>query len=85
MGPFYLRVSEPTRLTTGSTRMSRVLDEPGQKLTRIEICKKKFNPIRPEPVVSRVGSQVPTYFDSSNAYYLLSNYFKGNDTLTHFF
>jgi len=38
--PFYLRVGEPTRLTTGSTWMSRVLDESGQKLTRIKICKK---------------------------------------------
>jgi len=35
----YLRVGEPTRLTTGSTRMSRVLDESGKKSTRIEICK----------------------------------------------
>jgi len=38
--PFIWRVGEPIRLTTGSTRMSRVLDEPGQKSTRIEICKK---------------------------------------------
>jgi len=36
----YLRVGEPTRLTMGSIRVSRVLGEPGQKLTRIKICKK---------------------------------------------
>jgi len=36
----YLRVSEPTRFTTGSTWVSRVLGEPSQKSTRIEICKK---------------------------------------------
>jgi len=35
----YLRVGELTRLTTGSTWMSRVLGELGQKSTRIEICK----------------------------------------------
>ena len=47
MWPFYLRVDESTRLTTGSTRltmgstrMSQVLNELGQKSTRIEICKK---------------------------------------------
>jgi len=63
--PFYLRVGEPTRLTTGLTQVSQVLNEPGQKSTHIEICKKKFNPTRPEPVVSRVGPRVPTHFDSS--------------------
>jgi len=35
----YLRVGEPTRLTMGSTRVSRVLGGPGKKSTRIEICK----------------------------------------------
>jgi len=35
-----LGVDEPTRFTTGSTRMSQVLDEPGQKSTCIEIYKK---------------------------------------------
>jgi len=30
----------PSLLTTGSTRVSRVLDEPGQKSTRIKICKR---------------------------------------------
>jgi len=44
------------------------LGEPGQKLTRIEICKKIST--QPEPVVSRVGSRVPTHFDSSKIYEL---------------
>jgi len=46
---FYLRVGEPTRLTTGSTRVSRVLDEPGQKSTCIEICKKISTQPDPNP------------------------------------
>jgi len=36
----YLRIGEPTRLTTDSTRVSQVLHEPGQKSTRIEIYEK---------------------------------------------
>jgi len=36
----YLRVGELTRLTTGSTRISWILSESGQKLTYIELCKK---------------------------------------------
>jgi len=47
--PFYVRVGEPTRLTTSSTRMSRVLNEPGQKSTRIEICKKISTQPDPNP------------------------------------
>jgi len=38
-----------TRLTTGSTQMSRVLNEPGQKLTRIEIYKKISTQPDPNP------------------------------------
>jgi len=49
--PFYLQVGEPTRLTTDSTRMSRVVDEPDQKSTCIEICKK-------------IKIYVPTHFDN---------------------
>jgi len=45
----YLQVGEPTRFTTGSTRVSRVLGEPGQKLTRIEICKKISTEPDPNP------------------------------------
>jgi len=37
-----LRVGELTRLNTGSTRVSRVQGEPGQKSTRIEIYKKNL-------------------------------------------
>jgi len=62
----YLQVDEPIWSITGSTRVNRVLGEPGKKSTRIEICKKKFNPIHPEPVVSRVGSRVSTHFDNSS-------------------
>jgi len=36
----YLRVGEPTWLITGSTQVSRVLSESGQKSTCIEIYKK---------------------------------------------
>ena len=52
-----------TRLTTGSTRMSRVLDEPGQKSRRIEICKKIS--IQSESVVSQVSWWIPIHFNSS--------------------
>jgi len=48
----------------GSTRVSRVLDESGQKSTRIEICKN--NLIQPEPVISQINLQVSTHFYSSN-------------------
>jgi len=44
-----LQVGEPTQLTTGSTQMSQVLDEPGQKSTRIEICKKISTQPGPNP------------------------------------
>jgi len=54
----YLRVSEPTRLTTGD----RALDESGQKSTRIEICKKIST--QPKLVMSRVGLWILTHFDS---------------------
>jgi len=36
----YLQVDKPTRSTTGSTRVSRVLGDPGKKSTHIEIYKK---------------------------------------------
>jgi len=45
----YLRVGEPTLFTTDSTRMSRVLDESGQKSTRIEIYKKNLIQLNPNP------------------------------------
>jgi len=51
----YLRVGEPTQLTTGSNWVSWVLGEPSQKSTRIEICKKIST--QPEPVVSRLVSE----------------------------
>jgi len=44
-----MRVGEPTRLTTGSTRMSQVLGGPNQKSTRIEICKKISTQSGPNP------------------------------------
>jgi len=37
----------------GSTQMSRVLNEPGQKSTRIEICKKIST--QPDPKTWRAG------------------------------
>jgi len=42
-----LRVGESSRFINGSIWMNRVLGEPGQKSTRIEI-RKKF-PIQPNP------------------------------------
>jgi len=50
-GTLYLQVGELTRLTTGSIRMKWVLGGPSQKLIRIKICKKNFNPIQPKPMV----------------------------------
>jgi len=35
-----IQMQNPTLLTMGSTRVSRVLGESGQKSIRIEICKK---------------------------------------------
>jgi len=43
--------------------VSRVLDQPGQKLTRIEICKKNLT--QPESVMCRIELPIPTHFDSS--------------------
>jgi len=62
-----MRVDELTRLTRGSTRMSQVLNESGQKSTRIEIYKKIST--QPDPVMSGVGSRIQTHFDSSNEIY----------------
>jgi len=45
----YLQVGSPTRLTTGSIGVSRVLDGPSQKSTRIEICKKISTQPGPNP------------------------------------
>jgi len=45
----YLRVGEPTRLTMGSTWVSRVLGELGKKSTRIKICKKISTQSGPNP------------------------------------
>jgi len=64
-----MRVGEPTRLTMGSTQVSRVLDELGKKSTRIKICKKFSTQLG--LVVSQVGSWVPTHFDSSTTKTLL--------------
>jgi len=50
-----MRVGEPTRLTTGSTRMSRVLNELGQKSTRIEICQKISTQHDPNPWWARLA------------------------------
>jgi len=45
----YLQVYEPTRLTTGSTRVSWVLSESGQKSIRIKIYKKISTKTDPNP------------------------------------
>jgi len=60
----YVWVSEPTQFTTGSTRVSRVLDGLDQKSTCIKVCKRIST--QPEILVGRVGSKVPTNFDNSN-------------------
>jgi len=44
-----IQVGGPTRLTTGSTRVSRVLGGPSQKLTRTDICKKISTQPGPNP------------------------------------
>jgi len=44
-----IRVGGPTRLTTGSTQMSRVLGGPDKKLTRIDIYKKNSTQPGPNP------------------------------------
>jgi len=59
----YLRVNEPTRLTTGSTQVSRVLNESSKKLIHIKIYKKNLT--QPEPVVSQIRLQISTHLDSS--------------------
>jgi len=55
----YLRVGEPDWLTTGSTRVSRVKNQPILKFVR------KFQPNPARTVVSRVDSRVPIHFDNS--------------------
>lgn len=50
-----IRVGGPTRLIMGSTRLSRVLGGPGQKLTRTNIWKK----IQPNPAQTRGGPGWP--------------------------